>query len=479
MSLRALVRALDGEATVWGTPPGEGPMVRSLSTDTRTLQPGDAYVALCGERFNGADFLDQAFEQGASCAIVAQGVVVDAPSGQTVIACQDPVQALGQLAGEHRRSLSSRVVAITGSCGKTSTRELLRALLTRSARVTAAKASFNNEVGLPLTLLAADEDTEITLCEIGTNAPGEIRALTRIALPDVAVLTRIAPAHLEGLGTIEGVFREKSALIKGLRQSTGVAVLNADDPRVMRCVELTARPVITYGFSPWARVRGEVTPAGSDQALKVFIEGATPFTLLLPFPGRHQALNALGALATARALGFDVAKIAHRLEYASLPQGRLEVHDVDGLTVIHDAYNANPASTRAALEVLSESQGGRRVLVFGDMLELGETGVSLHEAVGQQAAEVGLDAMVGVGSLAARACAAAQKAGLAQENVHCAEDASEVAAWLRGRVGPGDTILLKGSRGMRLERVLKALATPHSSSDNRPDNHGRDAASLR
>jgi UDP-N-acetylmuramoyl-tripeptide--D-alanyl-D-alanine ligase len=437
ISLEAVLRALPGGASLIGSS-ALATRFTGISTDSRTVAPGELFVAIPGERFDGNLYVKAALERGAAGAIAREDCPFQTLPGRPIVVVRDPVRALGAIACEVRRGLRAKVVAITGSCGKTTTRELLRQLLEPSLRTVAAEKSHNNAIGVPLTIFKADRETEALVLEVGTSGPGEIAALARIALPDVAVVTNVGPAHLERLGDEDGVAREKGALVERVREG-GAAVLNADDARVR---DMAARVPLGRRIC-WFGEAGEDALLGG---------------VALPFEGRHVRLDALAALTAAQALGLEPRAIARRLETAKLPGRRLERRALaGGIALLDDAYNANPASTAAALEVLAGAPG-RRVFVFGGMRELGPTSAEHHRAIGARAAKAGVALLAAVGDDASLAADGAVEAGLPRDQALRFEAPEAAADALAGRLSAGDVVLVKGSRGAELERFIERLA---------------------
>ncbi|MBM3977682.1 MAG: UDP-N-acetylmuramoyl-tripeptide--D-alanyl-D-alanine ligase, partial [Planctomycetes bacterium] len=390
--------------------------VRGVSTDSRTLPRESLYVALRGANFDGNAFAADACASGAAALLLRAEngqAPRDLPDGVPVLLHADPQRALLALADFHRRRLKCPVIAITGSAGKTTTKNMLQALLEPSLRVVASEKSFNNDIGVPLTLLRADETTEVLIVEVGTNAPGEIAALAAVVRPSVSIVTGIGHAHLEKLGSLEGVAREKAALLAAL-PSDGLAVLNADcrqlpilraalRSRVITCsvqgdADLVARELLFHG-------------AGSSFRLG-------PLRVTLPLLGTHNVSNLLLAIAACQALGLGLDELLPRIACLQGGKQRLERHELAGITLIDDAYNANPESMRAAVRVLEGLHGyRRRVFVLGDMLELGPSSAELHHALGAEIASRSVDLLVLVGELARAAGAGALEAGLAPARV--------------------------------------------------------------
>jgi UDP-N-acetylmuramoyl-tripeptide--D-alanyl-D-alanine ligase len=400
--------------------------------DTRALEPGDLFVGLVGERVDGGRFAQQALDAG------AWGVIVSPEHAEVdglALVTPDPLACLQRLATAWRRELDAAVIGVTGSVGKTSTKQLIAALITPQRRVAANPANFNTEIGLPLAVLAAPEGTEVLVLEMGMRGFGQIDELARIAEPDVGVITNLGPVHLELVGSLEGVAKAKAELLAHVP----VAVVPADEPLL----------------EPYLAEDLDVVRFGTD----VFLEDFDPprvsivarelrVELEVPFTARHQLVNLLAAVAAAQAVGVepsgavDVSFGALRGEHVELPSG---------VTVINDCYNANPLSMRAALDDLAtQAPQGRRVAVLGDMLELGAEEVQAHREIGAYAARSGVDVLVAVGPLSERM----EFSGEA----HRVPDASAAAELVRGLVAPGDVVLVKASRGIGLETVAEALA---------------------
>jgi UDP-N-acetylmuramoyl-tripeptide--D-alanyl-D-alanine ligase len=432
--------------------------VTAVSTDTRTLGPGQLFVAIRGEHFDGHDFLAQAERAGATAALVQ--AEPPASLGIPVLRVDDTVRALGAIAHAHRARFAIPVVAITGSNGKTGTKELCADLLEHAGlRVRRTRGNLNNHIGLPLTLCELQPGDQALVVELGMNHEGEIDALARLARPSVGAITQAARAHLGPMGSLEAIARAKGELLDRL-PGGGVAVLNADDPHVMAQAPRFGGRKLRFGCeSAEAEFRGSAL-APSRYRFDTPLGGTV---VELPLPARHLAMNALCAAAAAFATGRCdptlLASIPHALErFRSLP-GRLALATVaGGIRVLDDSYNANPASLQAALETLAAlREGGRTLAVLGDMLELGEREAELHAEAGRAAARLGIDVLIGVGPLTTEhLVGAARDAGLAR--AVAARDAEEAARRVRELGAAGDVVLVKASRGMRLERVARALA---------------------
>jgi UDP-N-acetylmuramoyl-tripeptide--D-alanyl-D-alanine ligase len=429
--------------------------VTGVSIDSRTLIVGDAFFAIVGHRLDGHAFLGEAAGRGAACVIV-HALPDDVPANVPTILVEDTTRALGRLAAWHRAKFPVPVVAITGSIGKTTAKELTAAVMATRFNVLKPASSFNNQWGLPLTLLRLTSEHQAAVVELGTNQRGEIAALAAIASPTVGVVTVVAPVHTEFLGSIEGVREEKAALVRALG-ADGIAVLNADDARVASMARECAGRVVTYGVAPTATVRavGEVTDGETGLRFALEVAGRrVPVALTLG--GRHNVTNALAAAAVGVALKLDLEDIARGLGEARPAARRGQWVVAGDVTILDDTYNASPTSVRAALQMLSARRRGRRaVVVLGDMLELGAMTDEAHREMGREVAALPADEFVGVGRAAALAVEAARTAGIAE--AYHAKSYEDAVAHLVKRLAPGDVVLVKGSRGMRMERVVDAL----------------------
>jgi UDP-N-acetylmuramoyl-tripeptide--D-alanyl-D-alanine ligase len=430
---------------------------RGVSTDTRTLREGELFLALCGPNHDGDRFAADALARGAAAVLVAKAgpelVAAALGRGAAVLRHAQPRGALADLARWHRTQLHAQVVGITGSCGKTTTKTILQELLGSRLRSVASPQSFNNEIGVPHTLFLADALTEALVIEMGTNAPGEIARLCSIARPTGGILTNVGASHLAGLCSVEGVAEEKGQLLSAL-PAGGFCVLNADCPWSERLRPRSAARVIDFSLEG----RGELN--ASDV---VFEGGATTFrlegrALTSPLLGLHNVQNLLAALAACRGLGLELDEVLPAVRHLKPAQRRMERHELAGLTLIDDSYNANPESARASVRVLSGMCGyRRRVLVLGDMLELGERAGEWHKRLGEFAAQSGIEVLLLVGPLSRATAAGALEAGFPLAQLHHCEDTDEALGRIGGLLGEGDVVLVKGSRRTGLDRLVTRL----------------------
>lgn len=442
-------------------PSGARVVVTGISTDSRTVQAGELFVPLRGEKFDGHDFLAQAVRRGAA-ACLSEEVIAGFPV--PVIQVTDTLRALGDLAAACRSEFAGPVTAVTGSSGKTTTKEMLAAILSETAPGLKTEGNFNNLVGLPLTLFRLLPKHRWAVLEMGMSARGEIARLAEIAQPSIGVITNVGPAHLETLHGLDGVARAKGELFAAL-PAGGTAVINADDERVVQIPVANGARRLFYGFSPQAEVRAEaVAVTGASVSFRLILPtGAWPVQLAVA--GRHNVSNALAAAAAAAALAIPAEIIVKGLESFRGGRGRMEVIELgNGAVLIEDTYNANPLSVGAALMALDEmGVAGRRIAVLGDMLELGAEAASLHRQVGAEASQR-CDFLFLLGAMATETAAGARQQGMAANRIQIVASHDEAAERLRALLQPGDRLLVKGSRGMQMEKVAAALRGPDNSS---------------
>jgi UDP-N-acetylmuramoyl-tripeptide--D-alanyl-D-alanine ligase len=442
------------------------PKVIAVSTDSRTAKAGELFVAIAGENFDGHAFLPQAAAAGCVAAIVAAKAAlppqIAASFSGGLITVEDTLKALGDLAAWHRRANSTKVVAVTGSNGKTTVKMMIHHILSRRFRGSCGPKSFNNNIGVPLTLLAAGAGDDYVVCEIGSNAPGEIAALAAIAAPDVAVITSIGPTHLEKLISVEKVAVEKASILRHLA-ADGLAIVPTDSPELDKALRPYKVNLVRFGEADGAEFRltgyepayrtGRPVGAGGTR-----FEVNGQFWVALPLPGRHNALNALAAIAVANHFGISPAQAAEAMAEFSAAPMRLERIELGGVTIINDAYNANPASVAAAAEVLSEALSekkiGRKVMIVGDMRELGPQAFALHAQTGAWIAARAVDLLVCVGELGRYIALGAADGGLEAVAFDTVDQAAEALPKL---LRAGDVVLIKGSRAMGMERLIEPI----------------------
>ncbi len=423
-------------------------LCKRVCIDSRALQPGDLFVAIVGERFDGHDFAAEALERGAAAVLISRPVPIPSDKGG-VLLVTETVSALQSIAAWYRTQCHIPIVAVAGSNGKTSTKEMCAAALSCHFSVAKTQGNLNNHLGVPLTLLSIGPEHSAAVIELGTNHPGELAQLAGIVQPSLGILTNIGHEHLEFLIDEEGVAREEGALLEALG-SESAAILNADDPWTPRLRQRTAATVITAGFASGADIRiQELTSSQGGQRLRIESEGLRR-EFWIPLPGRHMASNASLAIAAAVALCVPPDEIGRGLITTQLPTGRVRVLGKNGIDCIDDTYNANPSSMKAALELLG-ARPGRRIAVLGTMGELGSDEARWHRQMGEVAAAMGVDMLLAVGPFAI-----SYREG-AGARTSCFENAQEACAWLLPKLQAGDTVLVKASRSARLERVVEGL----------------------
>ncbi|MGC2621094.1 MAG: UDP-N-acetylmuramoyl-tripeptide--D-alanyl-D-alanine ligase [Acidobacteriaceae bacterium] len=431
----------------------DGVAASGYSIDSRTVAPGDLFFAIRGERFDGHDFVAAAFERGAIAAVVARGRVAGLPGRLIVV--DDPLAALQRLAAAVRRQWGKRVVGITGSAGKTTTKEAVAAVLGTTYKVLKSQGNLNNGYGLPLQLLRLEPEHEVAVIEMGMSAAGEIAALCRIAAPDWGVVTNVGHAHAENFADgVAGIARAKYELVAALPRN-GVAFLNCGDPYVAQFGRDFGGKVVYFGRGPCADPRGDAVESQGAAGLTVQVRaGEKRCTVHLHLPGEHNAINALAAIAVGVTAGIPLEVCGAALEELRPEDKRGQVLTVLGATIINDSYNSNPEALKSMIATLQATPAIRRILVAGEMLELGPEAAALHAACGKAAAAAGMDAVLGVRGNAVHIVEAARAGGVEALFLETPEAAG---AWLAEHLRAGDAVLLKASRGVRLERALAVL----------------------
>lgn len=439
---------------------GTGALVaQGYSIDSRTVGAGELFFAVRGERFDGHDFIAGALERGAVGAVVSRARVAALPDAVLevpLLIVEDPLQALQALAAHVRRHWGGRVVAVTGSAGKTSTKDAIAAALGAKFNVLKSLGNLNNGFGLPLQLLRLEREHEYAVIEMGMNHAGEIAQLARIAAPDWGVITNVGMAHVENFPDGQGgIARAKYELVEAL-PAAGVAFLNCDDRYVAQFGRDFAGKVVYFGAGPCADPQITAIREGDYLQVEILSEDKTA-TLNLPLLGRHNAINAAAALAVAREAGVSLQAAINALEGLTAGDKRGQVLVLQDATVINDSYNSNPEALKSMIQTLAARPALRRILVAGEMLELGDHASALHAECGRAAAEAGIDVIIGVRGNAEHLVLAATEAGVTGVEARFLPDAESAGAWLKENLKSGDVVLVKGSRGVRLERAIAMI----------------------
>ena len=428
------------------------PVAQAYSIDSRTIGPGQLFFAVKGERLNGHDFVASALEKGAVGAVVRKDQLHRYASHAQLLAVEDTLAALQTLATAVRKLWGKPLVGVTGSAGKTTTKEAIAHVLATRFRVLKSEGNFNNHFGLPLMLLKLEPEHDVAVIEMGMSHAGEIRALAKIAQPEIGVVTNVAPVHLQFFESIAGIARAKYELIESL-PANGTAVLNADDEYVSQFGRDFRGKVVLYGTLPASTVRAEnIQPKGADGSEFDVVIGNSRARLQLPLVGSHNVLNALAAVAVGVERGLKLTEAAEALATLAPPDKRGQVVQLGNITVLNDCYNSNPKALDAMVDALVAMPARRRIVVAGEMLELGAAGEELHRQAGRHMAEKKVDALLGVRGLAQAMVESAAGAGVRAEFVNTPEAAGE---WLARETRDGDVVLLKASRGVKLEKALE------------------------
>lgn len=431
--------------------------IRRVWHDSRDIQPGDLYVAIIGERLDGHQFVAEAKDRGCVAALVDAAHADHLSTvGLPLVVVDDTIVGLQRLASYWRSRLRVRVIGITGSVGKSSTKEVIWKVASQRYRTHHSRKSFNNEIGLPLTLLELTPETEVVVLEMGTHGPGEITELTDIAHPQIGVVTNVSHSHLGRMGSLEVIARAKTELPASL-PADGFAVLNGDDARVRAMAPATRANVIFYGTTVDCDVRAaRIESHGLEGVSFDLIVGDFYERIRVPLLGAHSAYTVMAAVSTGLALGLSVPEMLPGLVDPSVRMRLLTIPGPNGSTIIDDTYNSSPTSSQAAIQVLAEVPAKRRIAAFGDMLELGDYEEEGHRLVGQRLAEV-VDGLYTMGERARLIADEALRSGMPAETVHQVPDKPALAEALREGLGEGDYVLIKGSRGIRLEDVVSML----------------------
>ncbi len=440
-------RPLKWVAAQLGLPGDWGAQVTGWSVDSRTLHAGDLFFALSGPTHDGHAYVAEVFGKGAAGAVVDREIEAAAAP---VLKVENSLNALQSLASAARREWAGKVVGVTGSAGKTTTKDVIAELLSEGFTTAKTEGNLNNHIGLPLSLLRLDDQARIAVLEMGMSHAGEIRELAAIARPDVGVVTNVGTAHIENFDSIEGIAAAKRELIEAL-PANGTAVLNADDPRVAAFASAHPGRVVTYGESERAELRAEDVRISEDGV--AFRVRGVPFESQLT--GRHSVSNLLAGIAVAGVYGISPERLIERVRGFQAGKMRGERLRHNGILVFNDCYNSNPDAARAMLAVLRDSPAKRRIAVLGEMLELGHWAEPLHREVGNYAAECGIDVLVGLRGAACYMLDAAKRSGLRADAAFFFDDPAEAGRLVRSLAQSGDAVLFKGSRGVHVERALE------------------------
>jgi len=451
ITIEILAKVLAGDVLSHGA---TGVSVTGVSIDSRTIRAGDCFFAVRGENFDGHDYLAQAFAKGAACAVVEKG----AEPGGNILKVDDSVRALGELARWYRSEMGFKVVAITGSAGKTTTREMAHHVLRRHFSCTQAPKSFNNAIGLPLTILSADERHEIVIVEIGSNAPGEVSRLAGIGAPDIAVVTNIYPAHLEGFGSTEAIIKEKASIVEGLRAG-GMVLINGDFEDLVSHCRTVTDDFITFGQGAGCDIRGR-NLVSKGRSGELTIEKTK---ISVPLAGEANLSNALGAWAVCKQFDISIEDFAEAISTFEAIDMRLQIQTAGPITIINDCYNANPASMANALDCLSQvGAGHRKIFICGTMAELGPQSRNLHRQLGKLVAESGVEVLLAAGDFADVVAEEAKRSpaprrGGEDFKAFVFKNTDELCNNLSRFVQRDDIVLVKGSRSAKLEKAVVEL----------------------
>lgn len=448
LSLQEIVRATDAQ-----TNSAENIFFNGVTTDSRKITPGVLFVALKGENFNGEDFAQDALNKGAAAVLVSK----TAPeiSGVT-LRVDDTLKAYRQIAGSWRERFQIPVVAITGSSGKTTTKDLTAAVLSGLGKVCKTTANFNNEIGVPLTLLEINETHRAAVVEIGMRGLGQIESLAHYVKPNIGIVINVNETHIEILGSVENIARAKSELVQAI-PTGGAVILNADNSYTAAMKNLVADNVrlLTYGLDNAADLTAENISISGSLTSFTLNYGGEKYQIEIPIIGRHNVSNALAAIAAGLSVGLSVDEIRRGLSALVTTKMRFEVIRRDGITLVNDAYNASPASMRAAIRTVAEVYDSRKIAVLGDMLELGKIAPRVHREVGRELAEQGFDTLIAFGELGKYIASGAEYAGL--KNTYTVDTHEAAAKKILEVVRQGDVILFKASHGMHLEKILELI----------------------
>ena len=442
--------------------PTEDFLTRGVSIDSRDIVPQNLFIAIKGDRFDGHDFMEEAVAKGSSCVVLSKSRVSEklnylfsSTKGIRAILVDDTRTALQEIAKWYRDKFKLKVIGVTGTNGKTTTKEMIALVLSKRYKVLRSEKSYNNQIGVPLTLLRLTTETEVLVLELGMNQPGEIGILTKIVEPDLGLITNIGPAHLEYMISLEKISQAKFELMENMNEK-GLIVLNADDPYLSERAKKEKKKVYTYGIEKQADFVADKVMQNGNGFLSFLVNGEIPINLKLL--GKHNVYNALAAFSVGSILGVEKEKIKEALESYSPFEFRMEPTTINGIKIINDSYNANPLSMENALETLrSMKSKSRKIAILGDMLELGEKSIEFHEKVGEKVRQSGVDYLFTYGELSLHIAQGAMNNGLKKEYINSFDDKKALLGYLLEFLKPGDLVLFKGSRKMRLEEIVEGL----------------------
>ena len=455
LKLKEIVEAVDGKI-LQGNPDH---IVNNMSIDSRRVKPGDLFLAIIGENNDGHNFIPEAVDNGAKIVITSRSI--NPYSGLAIILVRDTTRALQDLASYIRDKIKSlKVIGITGSAGKTTTKDIIASILGEEKKVLKSKGNYNNEYGLPLSLLELDGNEDIAILEMAMRHKGDISRLAEIAKPDVGIITNIGPAHLENLKTVENIARAKEELLIGLNPD-GIAVLNYDDKHIREMVNKFADlNKITISLKDknvdYYADQIEYIKNGEESRFRVH-EGDNNYILEMDRAGEHNIYNALAAIAVARAMDVSWDSIKNGIKDIEVTELRQEIRKIDGIRIINDSYNANPLSMKAGIDSLINIDGSRKIAVLGAMLELGRIENAAHKEIGKYLYKNGVDVLVGVGSMGEIIAEGASEAGMAEQSIYIYDSNEDAAYFINKIMRSGDAILVKGSRALEMEEIVDLL----------------------
>lgn len=442
--------------------PIEDLLIKGVSIDSRKIEPQNLFIAIKGERFDGHDFIKDALDKGSSCVIIKKNKLSEkekhffsSTTGKRAVLVDDTRAALQKIAKWYRDKFRPEVIGVTGTNGKTTTKEMIAEVLSRKYKVIRSEKSFNNQIGVPLTLLKLTPETEVLVLELGMNQPGEIGVLTKMVEPDLGLITNIGPAHLEYMGSLENITQAKFELLDNMDKN-GITVLNTDDPYLLDRAKSEKRKVYTFGLESKADFMADKITQNGNGFFSFWVNSLIPINLKLL--GRHNVYNALAAFSVGSILEVGKEEIKKALENYTPFELRMEIYLINRIKVINDSYNANPSSMENALEALKGMKAeGRKITVLGDMLELGQKSYEFHKKVGEKVKECGIDYLFTLGELALGFAEGAEIKGFAKKNIFSFQNKKELLENLLEFLRPGDLVLFKGSRKMKMEEITEGL----------------------